>query len=91
MCISWEENEVSSSSDSSTKSEEANMCFMLNNEESSYDSVSNYSTNSESYDKLLIAFKPMMKLIGLVVMWNKLRSANNTLEPKVKSLEKKLF
>jgi len=48
--ISWEENEVSSTSDSSTGSEEANMCFMVNDEGSISDSVSNFSTDSESYD-----------------------------------------
>jgi len=55
--IFWEDNEVFSSSDSSTESKEANICFMVNNEKSSYDLVSNYSTNSESFDQLLIAFK----------------------------------
>ena len=92
MYISWEDNVVSSSSDSSTKSEEANMCFMVNNEDSISDSVSNYSTDSESYDQLLIVFKETRDEANrLVVICNKLRSANNILKPKVKSLEKELF
>ena len=64
---------------------------MVNNEESSCDSVSNCSTDSKSYDQLLIAFKETHdKANRLVVICNKLRSANNLLEPKVKSLEKEL-
>jgi len=55
--ISWEENEVSSTSDSSNGSEEANLCFMVNDEGSVSDSVSDFSTDSESYYQLLIAFK----------------------------------
>ena len=55
--ISWKENDVSSSSDSSTESEEANLCFMVNDEESNSDLVSNFSTDSENYDQLLIVFK----------------------------------
>ena len=39
--ISWEENDVSSSSNSSTESEEANLCFMVNDEESNSDSKNN--------------------------------------------------
>jgi len=77
--ISWEDNEVSSSGDPSTETEETNLCFLVNNEESSYDSISNYSTDSESYDQLLITFKETHD------------EANNQLEPKVKSLEKELF
>jgi len=42
--ILWEDNEASSSSDSSTGSEKENLCFMVNNEESNYHLVSNYST-----------------------------------------------
>jgi len=38
-------------------SEASKLCFMVNNEGSSYDSVSDYSTDSESYDQLLIGFK----------------------------------
>jgi len=60
--ISWEKNEVSSTNGSSTESEEVNLCFMGNNEGSISDSVSEFSTDSESYDQLLIPFKkPMMK------------------------------
>jgi len=89
--IFWEDNEVSSSSDSSTESEEENMCFMVNNGESSYDLVSNYSNDSESYDHLLIAFKETHDEVNrLVVICNKLRSTNNRLEPKVKALENEL-
>ena len=54
--ISWEENDVSSSSDSSTESEEANLCFMVNDEESNSDSVSDFSTDSENYDQLLTRY-----------------------------------
>jgi len=89
--ISWEENEVSSTSDSSTGSEEENLCFMVNVEGSISDSVSNFSTDSESYDQLLIAFKETHDETNkLVVICNKLNKVNKVLEPKVKSLEEEL-
>jgi len=89
--MSWEENEVSSTSDSSTESEEANLCFMVNDEGSIFDSVSDFSTDSESYDQLLIAFKETHDEANkLVVICNKLNKVNKVLEPKVKSLEEEL-
>ena len=65
---------------------------MVNNEESSCDSISSCCSNySKSYGQLLIAFKETHdKANRLVVICNKLRSANNLLEPMVKSLEKEL-
>jgi len=42
--ISWEDNDLSSSSDTSAESEEANLCFMVKNEESSCDFASICST-----------------------------------------------
>ena len=87
--ISWEENDVSSSSDSSTESEEANLCFMVNNEELNSDSVSDFSTDSENYDQLLIAFKETHDEANrLAVICNKLNRVNRVLEHKVKALEK---
>ena len=89
--ISWEENEVSSTSDSSTGSEEGNLCFMVNDEGSISDSVSDFSTDYESYDQLLIAFKETHDEANkLVVICNKLNKVSKVLEPKVKSLEKEL-
>ncbi|XP_068486648.1 uncharacterized protein [Phaseolus vulgaris] len=89
--ISWEENDVSSTSDSSTGSEEANMCFMVNDEGLASDSVSDYSTDSENYDQLLIAFKETHDEANrLVVICNKLNKVNRVLEPKVKALEEEL-
>jgi len=65
---------------------------MVNNENSSSNLVSDYSPNLESYDHLLIVFKETPDEANrLAVICNKLRSANNVLEPKVKSLEKELF
>ena len=55
--ISWEENEVSSTSSSSTEDEENNLCFMMKDEESISDSVSDFSVDSDNYDQLLAAFK----------------------------------
>jgi len=55
--ISWEENEVSSTSSSSTESEENNLCFMMKDEESISDSISEFSVDSDNYDQLLAAFK----------------------------------
>ena len=55
--ISWEENEVSSTSSSSTESEENNLCFMMKDEESISDLVSDFSVDSDNYDQLLAAFK----------------------------------
>jgi len=64
---------------------------MVNNEGSISDSVSDFSTGSESYDQLLIAFKETHDEANkLVVIFNKLNNANKVLEPKVKSLEKDL-
>ncbi|XP_068498204.1 MAR-binding filament-like protein 1 [Phaseolus vulgaris] len=89
--ISWEENDVSSTSDSSTGSEKANLCFMVNDEGSVSDSVSDFSTDSESYDKLLIAFKETHDEANrLVVICNKLNKVNRVLEPNVKALEEEL-
>jgi len=47
---------MSSSGDTSTKSEEANLSFMDINGRSSNDLVSVYSTDFKSYDQLLLAF-----------------------------------
>jgi len=89
--ISWEENKVSSASDSSTRSEKENMCFMVSDEGLISDSVSDFSTDSESYDQLSITFKETHDEANkLVVICNKLSSANKVLEPKVKSLEEEL-
>ena len=89
--ISWEENEVSSTTDSSTRIEKANLCFMVNDEGSISDSVSDFSTDYESYDQLLIAFKETHDEANkLVVICNKLNKVSKVLEPKVKSLEKEL-
>jgi len=89
--ISWEENDVSSSSDSSTESEEENLCFMVNDEESNSDSASDFSTDSENYDQLLIAFKETHDEANkLAVICNKLNRVNRVLEPKVKALEEEL-
>ena len=40
--ISWAENEVSSTSSSSTENEENNLCFMMKDEESISDSISDF-------------------------------------------------
>ncbi|XP_068475278.1 uncharacterized protein [Phaseolus vulgaris] len=55
--ISWEENDVFSTSSSSTENEESNLCFMMKDEESISDSVSDFSVDSDNYDQLLAAFK----------------------------------
>ncbi|XP_068504388.1 uncharacterized protein [Phaseolus vulgaris] len=55
--ISWEENEVSSTNSSSIESEENNFCFMMKDEGSIFDSVSEFSMESDNYDQLLAAFK----------------------------------
>jgi len=55
--ISWEGNGVSSTSSSSTESEENNLCFMVKDEGSISDSVSEFSMESDNYDQLLAAFK----------------------------------
>ncbi|XP_068486444.1 uncharacterized protein [Phaseolus vulgaris] len=88
--ISWEDNDMSSSSDTLAESEEANLYFIVNNEESSCDFVRICSTDLESYDQLLIAFKETHDESNRLVICNQLKSANNLLEPKVKSSEKEL-
>jgi len=89
--ISWEENDVSSTSESSNGSEEANLCFMVNDEGSTSDLVSDYSTDSENYDQLLIAFKETHDEANrLAIICNKLTRVNRVLEPKVKALEEEL-
>ena len=49
--ISWEENEVSSTNSSSIESEENNMCFMVKDKGSIFDSVSEFSMESDNYDQ----------------------------------------
>jgi len=89
--ISWEENEVSSTSDSSTGSEEENLFFMVNGDGSVSDSMNDFFTDSESYDQLLITFKETHDEANrLAVIRNKLNNAKKVLEPKVKSLEEEL-
>jgi len=89
--ISWEDNDMSSSNDTSPESEKANLCFTVNNEGSSSDSVSICSADYENYDQLLIAFKETHDEANrFVVICNQLKSANSFLELKVKSLEKEL-
>jgi len=89
--ISWEENEVSSTSSSSTESEETNMCFMVKDEGSISDSVSEFSMESDNYDQLLAAFKETHdKANILAVICNKLQKVNNVLAPKVKTLKEEL-
>ena len=64
---------------------------MVNDEESNFDSVSNFSTDFENYDQLLIAFKETHDEANrLAVICNKLNRVNRVLEPKVKALEEEL-
>jgi len=64
---------------------------MVNDEGLASDSVSDYSTDSENYDQLLIAFKETHDEANrLVVICNKLNKVNRVLEPKVKALEEEL-
>jgi len=84
-------NDVSLTSDSSTGTEEANLCFMVNDEGSISDSVSDFSTDSESYDQLLIAFKETHDEANrLAVICNKLNRVNRVLESEVKSHKEEL-
>jgi len=62
--ISWEENEVSSTSSSSTESEETNLCFMVKDEGSTSDSVSEFSMELITMiNCLLLSKKHMMRQI----------------------------
>ena len=89
--ISWEENEVSSTNNSSTESEETNMCFMVKDEGSVSNSVSDFSMESDNYDQLLAAFKETHDEANrLAVICSKLQKVNNVLTPKVKTLEEEL-
>ena len=89
--ISWEENEVSSTSNSSIESEETNLCFMMIDEGSISDSVSDFSIESDNYDQLLVAFKETHDEANrLAVICSKLQKINNFLAPKVKYLEEEL-
>ena len=67
------------------------MCFMVNDEGSISDSVSDFFTDSKSYDQLIIAFKETHDEANkLAVICSKLNKVNRVLEPKVKSLEEEL-
>jgi len=89
--ILWEENEVSSTSSSSTESEENNLCFMVKDEGSISNSVSEFSMESDNYDQLIVAFKETHDEANrLVVICSKLQKVNNVLAPKVKTLEEKM-
>jgi len=64
---------------------------MVNDEGSASDSISDYSTDFENYDQLLIAFKETHDEANrLAVICNKLNKVNRVLEPKVKALEEEL-
>jgi len=64
---------------------------MVNDEGSNSDSVSDFSTDSENYDQLLIAFKETHDEANmLAIMCNKLNRVNRVLEPMVKALEEEL-
>ena len=59
---------------------------MMKNEESSSDSVSNFSADSNNYDDLLAAFEETHDEANrLAVICNKLQKVNNVLAPKVKT------
>ena len=89
--ISWEENEVSSTSSFSTENEEINLCFMVKDEGSISYSISDFSMDSDNYDQMLIAFEETHDEANrLAVICNKLQNVNNILAPKVKSLEEEL-
>ena len=67
------------------------MCFMMKDEESISDSVSEFSVDSDNYDQLLAAFKETHDEANrLAVICNKLQKVNNVLAPKVKTLEEEL-
>ena len=64
---------------------------MLHDEESNSDSVSDFSTDSENYDQLLISFKETHDEANrLAVICIKLNRVNRVLEPMVKALEEEL-
>ena len=64
---------------------------MMKDEESSSESVSNFSADSDNYDDLLAAFKETHDEANrLAVICNKLQKVNNVLAPKVKTLEEEL-
>jgi len=90
--ISWEENEVYSTSSSSTESEENNLCFMVKDEESISDSVSEFSMDSDNYDQLLAVFKETHDEANrLAVICSKLQKVNlelTCLHASIKTCEK---
>jgi len=67
------------------------MCFMVKDEGSISDSVSEFSMESDNYDQLLAAFKETHDEANkLAVICSKLQKVNNVLAPKVKTLEEEL-
>jgi len=61
---------------------------MVNDEGSISDLGSDFSTDSESYDYLLISFKETHDEANrLAIICNKLNKVNRVLEPKLESLE----
>jgi len=64
---------------------------MIKDEESIFDSISEFSMESDNYDQLLAAFKETHDEANrLAVICSKLQNVNNFLAPKVKSLEEEL-
>ena len=60
------------------------MCFMMKDEESISDSVSDFYVDSDNYDQLLATFKETHDEANmLAVICNKLQKVNNVLAPKV--------
>ena len=67
------------------------MCFMVKDEGSISDSVSEFSMESDNYDQLFAAFKETHDEANrLAVICSKLQKVNNVFAPKVKTLEEEL-
>ena len=92
--IVWDENEVSSSSFSSSEDEKANICLVAENDDESCSSSevsSCVSLNEQNYSELLEAFQEThYEANQLVLSNNRLKELNSWLENRVKSLKMRL-
>jgi len=88
--IVWQHNDMSSFG-SSSEVTKTNLCLMAKEESTSSSVSTNSSINDENYYKLLEAFKETHEeAYRLTLLSNHLKSKNNWLEKRVKTLEEEL-
>ena len=90
-CIAWEDNATSSSS-SSHKDVEANLCLMVGEDSEASSINSSTSFNNTNYSSLLqVFFETHEEANILALSNNRLKGMNNWLEGRIKELEDEIL